>query len=202
MTKIKMCGMFSNQDICYANKIMPDYIGFVFASFSHRAVTPQKAEELSKMLDKRIKPVGVFVNHKKEFILELLEKNIISAVQLHGNEDETFITELKNHTNADIIKAFKVTNQDDIKKACLSCADYILLDNKIPGSGEKFNWELLNTVDRPYFLAGGLNNDNIDYALKLKPFAVDVSSGIETDKTKDYNKMKLFAEKVRANDKR
>lgn len=197
MTKIKMCGLSTALDIDYANEVLPDYIGFVFASFSKRAVDEQKAKALSINVDKRIKKVGVFYNHSIDFILKQIDEKIISIVQLHGDESEDFIKELKKKTNAKIIKAFSVEDENDIKKAEKSIADYILLDNKTAGSGQKFDWSIIKSIKKPFFLAGGLNCDNVSEALKLNPFAVDVSSGIETDNKKDITKMKDFAKKVR-----
>lgn len=197
MTKIKMCGLSTALDIDYANEVLPDYIGFVFASFSKRAVDEQKAKALSLNVDKRIKKVGVFYNHSIDFILKQIDKKIISIVQLHGDESDDFIKDLKKKTNAKVIKAFSVEDENDIKKAEKSIADYILIDNKIAGSGQRFDWSIIKSIKKPFFLAGGLNCDNVLEALKLNPFAVDVSSGIETDNKKDIIKMKDFAKKVR-----
>lgn len=194
MTKIKFCGLKREEDISFANIILPDYIGFVFAKKSKRYVTPEKAAELKEKLDGRILSVGVFVNENPKEVAELLNKRVIDLAQLHGNEDEEYIRELKSLTSNSIIKAFSVTGENDVKSALQSKADLILLDSPLAGSGKQFNWNLLKNITVPYFLAGGLNHENVFEAVqKLKPYAVDVSSGIETDGFKDFDKMKRFA---------
>lgn len=197
MTKIKICGLRTSQDIDYVNQLLPEYVGFVFASFSHRCVSADEAAALSARLDPKITPVGVFWDHPVEQAAELLERGIIKIAQLHHNEDEDYIRRLKSLTKAPVIKAFKVTCAEDIEEACKSTADYILLDNHIPGSGQSFDWTLLKDVSRPIFLAGGLNPENVAEALTTKPYALDVSSGVETDKIKDFEKMKAFIQAVR-----
>ncbi len=197
MTKIKICGLFRDDDIDFANILLPDYIGFVFAPSSRRAVTQTQAMRLRKNLDSKIVPVGVFVNHPIDFVAQLLKNGTVSIAQLHGQEDETYIRRLKKETSAPVIQAFKITSSQDIKKACRSCADYILLDNKTGGSGQRFDWSLIKSVNRPFFLAGGVNNENITEALQINPFAVDISSGVETKGVKDFEKMKAFVNTVR-----
>lgn len=194
MTKIKFCGLKREEDISFANIILPDYIGFVFAKKSKRYVTPEKSAELKEKLDGRILSVGVFVNENPKEVAELLNKRVIDLAQLHGNEDEEYIRELKSLTSNSIIKAFSVTGENDVKSALQSKADFILLDSPLAGSGKQFNWNLLKNITVSYFLAGGLNHENVfDAVQKLKPYAVDVSSGIETDGFKDFDKMKRFA---------
>ena len=117
--------------------------------------------------------------------------------QLHHHEDEDYIRKLRSLTDAPIIKAFKVTCAQDIEKACRSSADFILLDNHIPGSGQCFDWSLLQNISRPFFLAGGLNLQNIIEALQIHPYALDVSSGVEIDKVKNLEKMKAFVQAAR-----
>ncbi|MBR6384533.1 MAG: phosphoribosylanthranilate isomerase [Ruminococcus sp.] len=194
MTKIKMCGMCRIEDIEYANKILPEFVGYIFAEKSRRFITPEKAESFTEILDKRINPVGVFVNADIEYISDIAERKIINIIQLHGNEDDDYINTLRKKTNLPIIKAFKVKSVDDVKNAENSQADMILLDSG-EGSGELFNHDFLKNINRPYFLAGGLNPENIRRIIeKFSPYAVDVSSGIETDKIKDFDKMKAFAD--------
>ncbi|MEE1007189.1 MAG: phosphoribosylanthranilate isomerase, partial [Acutalibacteraceae bacterium] len=138
--------------------------------------------------------VGVFVNEEPPQVAELLHCGVIDIAQLHGGEREEYITTLRKLTDKPIIKAFNVTNERDISLALKSTADYVLLDSPLAGSGTRFNWELLKNFGRPYFLAGGLDPENVFGAVqRLKPFAVDVSSGIETDGIKDFDKMKRFA---------
>lgn len=200
MTKIKICGLSRERDIEYANTLLPDYIGFVFSSKSRRFVNVEKAQELKKALDKRIKSVGVFVNESPELICRLYDDGVIDYAQLHGAEDNTYIKNIRLLCNVPVIKAFSVHGQQDIASAESSCADYILLDNGEGGTGCSFNWELLLKIKRPYFLAGGLSSENIGEAVgRFQPFAVDVSSGVETDGFKDFAKMKLIIETIRLN---
>lgn len=197
MTKIKLCGLSRPCDIEYANELKPEYIGFVFAKKSKRFVSPDKAAEFKKMLLSDISAVGVFVNENVENVAELLNRNIIEIAQLHGNESENYIRKLRTLTDRPIIKAFCIAKQQDIAEAQNSIADYVLLDSGA-GTGTVFDWTLIQRINRPYFLAGGLAPDNIEYALKqLSPFAVDVSSGIETNGVKDKSKMAAFVAAVR-----
>lgn len=197
MTQVKFCGLRRPEDISCANSLKPDYIGFVFAPKSKRYVEPQKAAELKKALDPEIKAVGVFVNEDISLIVSLLKEGIIDMAQLHGSEDEAYIRQLKEKTSAPIIKAFKIRAKEDAQKAESSPADLILLDSG-EGSGKTFNWEFLKGVKRDYFLAGGLDADNVSEAVRLlDPFAVDVSSGIETGGFKDRAKMEKFMAAVR-----
>lgn len=197
MTKIKLCGMKSALDIEYANELKPDYIGFIFFPRSKRYVTPEKAAELMPRLDKNIIPVGVFVDEKIETILDIINKGTIKAVQLHGEENDDYIAELRKGTDVPIIKAFKIKSPEDIEKAKKSTADYVLLDSGA-GSGKTFEHELIQNVDRPFFLAGGLYPDNVSPAIdKYRPFAVDVSSSLETAGFKDKQKMTAFVKAVR-----
>lgn len=194
MTKIKFCGLKRQEDIDFANLILPEYIGFVFAGKSKRYVPPEKAAILKKRLDGRITAVGVFVNEEPRQVAALLNDGVIDIAQLHGDESEEYISRLRKLTDKPIIKAFNVTEEKDISLAIKSAADFVLLDSPLAGSGTQFDWELLKNFGRPYFLAGGLNPDNVSGAVRdLKPYAVDVSSGIETDGVKDFDKMKRFA---------
>ena len=194
MTKIKFCGLKRIEDIKYANDLKPDFIGFVFAPKSKRFVDADTARELKNLLDTKIKAVGVFVDEDINVVTKLLKDGIIDIAQLHGSEDEEYIKSLRAICDKPIIKAFTIVSKDDIKKANESTADYILLDSG-KGSGETFDWDLIKEVNRPYFLAGGLDCDNVENALdSLTPFAVDVSSGIETDGFKDFDKMCRFAQ--------
>ena len=190
MTKIKFCGLKTLDDIFFANGILPEYVGFVFAKKSKRYISPAQAEKLHAILSKKILAAGVFVNEDFKTVAELLNAGIIDAAQLHGNEDDDYIKNLRGLTNKLIIKAFKVHAAEE------SLADFILIDAGA-GDGKVFDWNLIN-LRREYFLAGGLTPKNVGAAIKLlKPYAVDVSSGIETDGKKDFNKMKAFAEAVR-----
>ena len=190
--KIKLCGLSRAEDIAAANRLMPDYIGFVFAKKSRRYVSPERAAELKALLDPRITAVGVFVNETPENIANLLESGVIDAAQLHGDEDEEYISSLRKLTDKTLIKAFKVNSVQDVIKAESSSADLVLLDSGA-GTGSVFDWELIRTVKRRYFLAGGLDSRNVGEAIEtLHPWAVDVSSGVKTGGIKDEKKMADF----------
>ena len=193
MTKIKFCGLRTLDDIYAANEIFPEYVGFVFAPKSKRYITPETAEKLRAALSKKILAVGVFVNENFQTVGELLNAGIIDAAQLHGDETDDYIKNLRGVTNKPIIKAFRF---DKLKE---TSADFVLIDAGA-GDGKTFDWQQLKSFRREYFLAGGLTVDNVADAIKLlHPFAVDVSSGIETDGRKDFHKMATFAEVVRRN---
>ena len=197
MTKVKFCGLRRTEDIEYVNELKPEYIGFVFAKKSKRYVTPDEVKKLKNLLDPEIKACGVFVNEDIDEVVRLLREGIIDIAQLHGSEDEAYIKELKSRTDACVIKAFEVKGEDVIKEAEGSSADMILLDSG-KGSGMVFNWQLIKGISRPYFLAGGLTPENAEDAIAaLSPYALDVSSGIETDGYKDRAKMEKFLAEVR-----
>ena len=200
MTKIKLCGLSRMQDIETANQLKPDFIGFVFAQKSKRRVSHLKATELKSKLDPSVKAVGVFLDDDLDTVGALMNLGIVDMVQLHGSEDEDYISKLRTITDKPIIKAFIINSIDDVKKAEKCSADYILLDGG-KGSGKAFDWTLLKDIKRPYFLAGGLNPCNAADALaSLEPYAVDVSTGIETDGFKDAKKMTAFVSAVRKED--
>lgn len=205
MTRVKICGLKSPQDIEIVNEYKPDYIGFVFADFSKRYVTPEQALELKKLLKPEIKSVGVFVNERIDVIMSILESGAIDIVQLHGNEDEEYVAELREQIRfskvlspePEIIQVFnmnKIQNLSDIQK---TSADYILLDSGY-GTGQTFDWEKLKDIDKPFFLAGGLSLENVEQAIReIAPFAVDVSSGVETQGSKDRSKVERFINLVK-----
>lgn len=198
MTKIKLCGLSRVCDIETANLLHPDYIGFVFATKSKRYVSAERAMELKRLLSADIQAVGVFVDEDINQIIHLTKKGIIDVVQLHGKEDNSYIQALKDNINIPIIQAFRI---EDIDKLNESKADYVLLDSGA-GSGEVFDWKLIQNIKRPYFLAGGLTVENVSKAIeRLNPFGVDVSSGIETDGLKDKEKMAAFVKACREVDK-
>lgn len=198
MTKIKMCGMCREQDIEYANTVLPEYVGYVFAKKSRRYISPETAAKFTELLDERIIPVGVFVDEDIQSIAGLVNSGAIRVVQLHGNEDDDYISALREQIDVPVIKAFKVRNTGDVERAERSSADMILLDSG-EGSGELFDHSFLKNIRREYFLAGGLSPENIRNVLEqLVPYAVDVSSGLETDGVKDLKKMQSFAELVRS----
>ena len=198
MTKIKLCGLKRPCDIEWANALMPDYVGFVFAPKSRRCVSPEGVKALRAGLASGIRAVGVFVNEAPEAVATLLNDGMIDIAQLHGGEDEAYIKALRMLTDRPLIKAFRVDGPADLDPAYQSSADYILLDNGAGGTGAAFDWEILKDFDRPCFLAGGLGPENVARAIQaVRPFAVDVSSGIETNGVKDYMKMTAFVNAAR-----
>ena len=200
MTRVKMCGMRRLEDIAAANSLMPEYIGFVFAPASRRYVSPEEAAALKQALIPSVRAVGVFVNEQFETAARLLAEGIIDIAQRHGSEDEEYISRLRAVSGKPVIRAFRVKGEADLRAAEASAADMILLDAGA-GDGKTFDWSLLSSVSRPYFLAGGLTPENAAEAVKrFHPFAVDVSSGIETDSFKDSEKMRAFLRAVREGD--
>lgn len=185
--KIKICGLFREQDIDYVNEAKPDFAGFVFAE-SHRQVSKETAEKLKNKLDKNISAVGVFVNENISNIVEICNANIIDFVQLHGDEEDNYITELRKVCNKKIIKAVKVKTGEDIIRWRNSLADWLMFDAG-KGEGKTFDWNILKNFIKPYFLAGGINESNVAEAIKLNPYCIDVSSGVETNKVKDKQKI-------------
>lgn len=197
MTKIKLCGLSRPCDIQTANELRLEYIGFVFAPKSKRYIDPQKAALLKELLSSDIRAVGVFVNEAPDTVAALLNSGIIDIAQLHGSEDEAYIQRLRQRTDQPIIKAFQIKTCHDLAEAEACNADHILLDSGA-GTGNVFDWSILQDVKRPYFLAGGLSADNVGDAVRLlHPYAVDVSSGIETDGHKDKEKAAAFIAAVR-----
>jgi phosphoribosylanthranilate isomerase len=200
-TKIKICGLTRMEDIRAVNALLPEYIGFVFAPGSKRRVTPEQAGQLKQHLDSRIQAVGVFVDEEPENIARLFTEGIIDMAQLHGRETADDIRRLRQLTDKPIIQAFRADGEGAIQAAASSPADMILLDSGSGGTGECFDWSLPAALDRPYILAGGLNPANIRTALDtLHPYAVDVSSGVETNARKDPRKMEAFVRAVRTDE--
>lgn len=192
MTKIKFCGIRRIEDIEYVNELKPDYIGFVFWEHSKRAIDSEVAKKLKDRLDPNIKAVGVFVDEAPEAVAELCNQGVIDIAQLHGSEDEAYIAALRKLTDAPIIKAFKIKTADNIEAARVSTADMVLLDSGY-GTGKVFDWNLFSSLGRPFFLAGGISAENLLEAIdRFKPYAVDLSSAIETDGFKDKAKMETI----------
>lgn len=201
MTNIKLCGLKRPQDINFANEVSPTHIGFVFAPKSKRYVSPEYAYKLRQNLCTDIIPVGVFVNEKAENIVKLVRNRVIDAVQLHGNEDDLYISYLRKHSDCNIIKAFKIKTPEDIMIANKCTADIILLDSG-EGSGQEFDHSFINGINRKYFLAGGLTPQNVQSVIEnLRPYGVDASSSLETNGFKNKEKMAAFTEAVRKADK-
>ena len=198
-TKIKICGLRRREDILAINEAKPDYCGFIIEfPRSFRSITADKARELVTELSPKIRAVGVFVNAPMELVRDLLNDGTLALAQLHGQEDESYIRELKTYTDKLIIKAFSIKTEEDVKRAIRSEADYILLDQGAGGTGETFDWSLVPSIKRPWFLAGGLGCDNLETAIKmLHPWAVDLSSSVETDGHKDPDKIVKAVQTVR-----
>ncbi len=199
MVKIKICGLKRLEDINIVNKYKPDYIGFVFAD-SKRKVSHELASELKKNLESDIISVGVFVDASQNEILELFNNGIIDVAQLHGCEDEEYILSLKDKTNnkLGIINAIEMSRGIDLNEYANTQADYLLLDSG-KGSGKTFDWRLIRKdLDKEFFLAGGLDISNICQAIEeFEPYAVDLSSSLETDGFKDENKIREIMEVIR-----
>ncbi len=189
-TKIKICGLFRPLDAGYLNRAMPDYAGFVFHEKSRRYVRPGLARELRALLNPSIVSVGVFVDADKELIIKLCRENTISIAQLHGVEDDGYISSLRDSLpETEIWKAFTIRGKEDMEAAAVSAADMVLLDNG-RGTGERFDWSLTEDFPRSFILAGGLEPHSIPVAVsRLHPYAVDLSSGVETDGLKDFSKI-------------
>ena len=190
-TKIKICGLKRPEDIAYVNEAKPDYCGFIIEfPKSSRNVTGDQVRILIAELDKNIIPVGVFVNAAPERVEELLLDGTIRIAQLHGQEDDDYIRRIQKNTGSQVIKAFSVKTAQDIELALKSPADYILLDQGGGGTGQTFDWSLIPEIKRSFFLAGGLGPDNLEQAVDMiRPYAVDLSSSVETDGVKDRSKI-------------
>jgi phosphoribosylanthranilate isomerase len=198
VSKVKICGLRRPEDIKAVNRVLPDFIGFVFAP-SKRKVEAKTAAMLKELLDPRIKAVGVFVNENIDVVSALYLNHSVDFIQLHGDEDGAYILRLKEKCGCPVIKAVSV---GDSLPPLPAEADYLLFDTfsaRRGGTGRAFDWNILKHYrGLPYFLAGGLSPDNIsDVFERLSPFCVDVSSGVETDGLKDMEKIEKFVRLVR-----
>ena len=191
MTRIKICGLTRPEDVRYVNTAKPDWCGFIlnFPS-SRRNVTPEQARALRAGLDPDIRPVGVFVDRPVEEVAALLNSGVISVAQLHGREDNAYISVLRTLAPGCVVwRAFQLRSQADLAAADASGADLVLLDNG-RGTGQTFDWSLAGSVHRPFLLAGGLTPESIPRAVAaLRPSGLDLSSGVETDGVKDPAKI-------------
>lgn len=204
MTKIKICGLYRPCDVDYVNEARPDYCGFIIDfPKSHRSVTPGRARELVQSLDPAVTPAGVFVDRPVEEVAALLLDGTVSVAQLHGHEDESYLATLRARTGGrPVWRAFKVRCPADLAAAAASTADQIILDNGY-GTGECFDWSLTGGMRRPFFLAGGLSPANLAEAIsRASPLGVDLSSGVETDRLKDREKILAAVAAVRETDRR
>lgn len=199
MTKIKICGIKSEDAVEVLNRTLPEYTGFMFYDKSKRYISVERASTLRDKLDKRVKTVGVFVDEDPEKILDIARKGIIDIIQLHGSENDGYINAVKSGTGLPVIKAFRIDSAEDITRAQKSAADMVLLDSGSGGTGTSFDWRLIRDIGRDYFLAGGLSPENVEEAVRsFSPFALDVSSGVETDGSKDGNKIEEFIRRARS----
>lgn len=200
---IKLCGMRRAEDISYANEFLPDHIGFILSKGFRRTVDIDFAAELVKKLDSRIKKVGVFVDEDPENVKKAADMMGLDIIQLHGSEDREYIKSL--NINIPLWKAVRVRAAEDIYRAEELGCDHLLLDSfvqgAVGGSGVKGDWELIkNTkISIPFFLAGGINADNLADALSVSE-NVDISGGTETDGVKDREKIKRIMEIYRKED--
>ncbi len=198
MPKIKLCGLTREEDVLTANRLKPEYVGFVFVPGSRRFVTVDRARELRRLLDSDIAAVGVFLCEPPEKVASLLWEGVIDLPQLHGGEDERYLSRLRTLTDRPVLQAFRADTERRLRDAANSTADMVLLDSGAGGSGVPLDWNTLRAFPRPFFLAGGLDPNNVaDAVASLRPYAVDVSSGIETDGRKDPEKMSAFVAAVR-----
>ena len=215
--KVKMCGISKVETIPAVVEAKPDYMGLVFAP-SKRQVTVDQAktlvEELHKQYTKRynngaeqsnndeIKTVGVFVNETLDNLVSIATEANLDVVQLHGDEDEAFIQSLKERTNVEVWKAVQIRSAADAEAWIDSSADMLLFDayhkDERGGTGEVFDWSCLDEFERPFMLAGGIDSTNVARAIRtVRPYGIDISSGIETDGVKDDEKIKAFTNIVR-----
>ena len=192
MTKVKICGLSTKEAVKTAVSAGADYIGFVFAP-SKRQVTVEQAIELVKFIPSHIQKVGVFVSPSRVELLEAVDKVGLDFVQVHGQ----VVDKLFENLPCGSIQAVQVDGNGHVPN---SQADYLLFDAPVAGSGQTFDWGRLDTTGlaQPFFIAGGLNEDNVARAIQhFSPFAVDVSSGVETDGQKDHEKIRRFIERVK-----
>ena len=192
MTKVKICGLSTKEAVETAVSAGADYIGFVFAP-SKRQVTLDQAAELAELIPVDVKKVGVFVSPSRTQLLEAIDKVGLDLVQIHGQ----VVDKLFENLPCGSIQAVQVDEREHVPN---SQADYLLFDAPVAGSGQTFDWGQLDTTElaQPFFIAGGLNEDNVEEAIQhFTPFAVDVSSGVETDGQKDHEKIRRFIERVK-----
>ena len=198
MVKIKICGLRRLEDIEMVNRYKPDYIGFVFAD-SKRKVSHEFAAHMKDNLSSDIISVGVFVDAEIDEIVELFDDGVIDIAQLHGSESEEYIRNLKERTDykLKIINAIEMSDELDLLEYDNSIADYLLLDSG-KGSGKTFDWSLIRgDLDKEFFLAGGIDVSNVGEAIrKFNPYAIDLSSSLETDGFKDESKIREIMEVV------
>ena len=195
--RIKICGLMRPQDIDMVNEVCPDIAGFILASGRRRTVTPEQMRELTGRLKPEIRSAAVFLDQDIRWIADLAAEGLMDIIQLHGHEGNEEIRYLRSRTDKTVIKAFRIDTAEDIRRAEDSEADLVLLDHGTGGTGQAWDWSLLTGMKRPFILAGGLDPENVQEAVrKTQPFGVDVSSGVETDGYKDREKIMRFVRAV------
>ena len=209
--KVKMCGISKVETIPAIVDAKPDYMGLVFAP-SKRQVTVEQAKILIEELHKQcinhydikvVKTVGVFVNETLDNLVRIADTANLDAVQLHGDEDEAFIQSLKERTNVEVWKAIQIRTAADTEKWIDSSAEMLLFDayhkDERGGTGEVFDWSSLDAFERPFMLAGGIDSTNVARAIRtVRPYGIDISSGIETNGMKDDKKITAFTKIVKS----
>ncbi|MBQ6304570.1 MAG: phosphoribosylanthranilate isomerase [Clostridiales bacterium] len=196
-TEIKICGLTRVEDIIAVNRYGADYAGFVFCKKSRRYIDSYKAGELIDFLRSDITTVGVFMDEPLDNVISAARISGVQMIQLHGHESDEYVEYVRRTLERPVIKAFKADEEGALEKALKSNADYVMIDSGA-GSGRKFDWNILKGFNRDYFLAGGLDPESVGEALSmLEPFAVDVSSGVETDGLKDEEKIEKFIKAVK-----
>lgn len=185
MAKIKICGLRTPEDVKIVNELKPDFVGFILTNGFRRTITKETAKILQEQIDPSIKIVGVFVNEDIKNVEFFVNNGIIDFVQLHGNEDVEYIKKI----NAPVIKVLKPESFNEIDEY-EKVTDYFLFDSGT-GTGKTFDWNAIPKTEKPFFLAGGISKDNLKFAIEnIKPYGVDMSSSVETDGKKDFNKVK------------
>ena len=196
-TEIKICGLTRVEDIIAVNRYGADYAGFVFCKKSRRYIDSYKAGELIDLLRSDITTVGVFMDEPLDNVISAARISGVQMIQLHGHESDEYVEYVRRTLERPVIKAFKADEEGALEKALKANADYVMIDSGA-GSGRKFDWNILKGFNRDYFLAGGLDPESVGEALSmLEPFAVDVSSGVETDGLKDEEKIEKFIKAVK-----
>ncbi|MBR2207981.1 MAG: phosphoribosylanthranilate isomerase [Synergistaceae bacterium] len=199
MIKVKICGICHESEIGIMNELAPEYVGFVFIPKSRHFIAPEYASMLRSKLRKGIQSVGVFANESLKTVAMCVETAGLNMVQLHGNETGEYVAALREYIRCPIMKVYKVSKPIDAERAMYSTADYAMLDGGNAGDGKTFDWSLIGKVHRKFFLSGGLTPENVINALAIssQPYAVNVSSGVEANRIKDYKKVMQFIAAVR-----
>ena len=199
MAKVKICGISHEIEIGIMNELMPDYIGFTFYAHSKRFIAPEHAGQLRAKLRRGIKTVGVFKNATLDSVALSAEIAGLDMIQLHGDETGEYIAALREYVKCPIIRTFRIASSMDADRAMYTTADYVMLDGG--ESGMSFDWSMIGSSRRRnFFLKGGLTPENVIQALSITPtpYALDVSTGVECGRMKDYKKVMKFIQTVRS----